>query len=46
MKSAMNTINLKDSVDYINSQSEIKEVYDNSVKIFSYKDSKILIIFF
>jgi len=42
----MNTINLKDSVDYINSHTEINEVYDNSVKILSYMDSKFLIIFF
>ena len=41
MKSAMNTINLKDSIDYINSHTEINEVYDNSIKILSYMDSKI-----
>ena len=37
----MNTINLKDSMDFINSHTEINEVYDNSVKILSYVDSKI-----
>ena len=37
----MNIINLKDSMDYIISHIEINEVYDNSIKILSYMDSKI-----
>ena len=37
----MNIINLKDSMDYIISHIEINEVYDNSIKILSYVDSKI-----
>ena len=41
MKNVMNTINLKDSIDYINSKSEINVLYKEALIILKYMDSSI-----